>query len=144
MAAHWTGHTARGLVTTDLPVVIIDTNALMMPVEVGVQTFSELERLLGAADYVVPEPVLAELRRFANKTGKERSAAIVGEELATDYCRSIETNEESADNAIAALARENVADYVVTNDASLRQRVLDERIPVISLRGRNKLTILEP
>ena len=130
--------------TRDLPVVVLDTNALMMPVEAGVQTFTELERLLGAADYVVPEPVLAELTRLTNNTGQERSAALVGEELAIEHCRIIKTAEQSADNAIAALARDSVAEYVVTNDGPLRKRVLDERIPVISLRGRNKLTILEP
>ena len=36
------------------------------------------------------------------------------------------------------------ADYAVTSDMPLRERLLEANVPVISLRGRTKLEITEP
>jgi len=35
-------------------------------------------------------------------------------------------------------------EYIVTNDADLRDRLLDANVSVIGLRGKNKLTIIQP
>ncbi|MCT9094490.1 PIN domain-containing protein [Haloarchaeobius sp. HME9146] len=124
--------------------VALDTSSLMMPVELDVRLFDELDRLLEAADLVAPQAVVEELRRLSEKGGQEGTAANVGHDLATERCLIVDTDESYADDALVELAREGQVDYVVTNDLPLRDRVLDTGIPVIALRGRNKLAITQP
>ncbi len=116
----------------------------MMPVELDVRLFDELDRLVEAADPVTPQAVVEELRRLSEKGGQEGTAANVGHDLATERCLIVDTEESYADDALVELAREGQVDYVVTNDLPLRDRVLDTGIPVIALRGRNKLAITQP
>ncbi|MEF8807678.1 DUF188 domain-containing protein [Natronomonas sp.] len=122
--------------------VVLDTNALMMPVEVGVRTFEELDRLLGDYEAVVPEAVLEELDELAGGHGEEATAASVGADLARRECETIEHDAAYADDAVLELGQ--AADYVVTNDGPLRKRLLEANVPVISLRGSNKLELNEP
>ncbi|NKE37614.1 twitching motility protein PilT [Natronococcus sp. JC468] len=124
--------------------VALDTSALMMPVELDVRLFDELERVIGAAELVAPQPVIEELRRLSEKGGTEGTAASVGHDLATERCLVVDTEESYADDALVELAREGSVDYVVTNDRPLRDRVLEASIPVLALRGRNKLAITQP
>ena len=124
--------------------VALDTSALMMPVELDVRLFDELERLIGSAELVAPQPVIEELRRLSEKGGTEGTAASVGHDLATERCLVVDTEESYADDALVELAREGSVDYVVTNDRPLGDRVLEASIPVLALRGRNKLAITQP
>lgn len=124
--------------------VALDTSALMMPVELDVRLFDELERLLDAYEPTIPQAVLEELRRLSEKGGQEGTAATVGHDLATERCLAVDTEASYADDALVELAREGGVDYVVTNDRPLRDRVLEASRPVIALRGRNKLAITQP
>ncbi|QZA89412.1 twitching motility protein PilT [Salinarchaeum sp. IM2453] len=128
--------------------VIVDTNALMMPVELDVRLFDEIERVLRShtddIEVLVPQPVIEELRRLSDKGGEEGIAASVGHDLATDRCVPISTEVSYADDAVVELAQEGTADYVVTNDQALQERILSTSVPIISLRGTNKLAITEP
>jgi len=125
------------------PTVILDTNALMMPVELDVRVFEELDRLVGDADLVVPEPVVAELEKLRDSgTGTEATAAAVGRDLA-DRCRVVGADESYADDAVLELAAGG-GDYAVTNDRPLRDRLLERGVRVIGLRGRTTLQITEP
>ncbi|WP_380681658.1 PIN domain-containing protein [Salinigranum sp. GCM10025319] len=126
----------------------MDTNALMMPIERDVRVFDELARLLGepvdgaaSVDLVVPRAVVAELEKLAAGAGEEGVAASVGRDLA-DRCRVVDTDADYADDAVVELAA--AADYVVTADRPLRDRLLDRNVPVVGLRGRNTLAITEP
>ncbi len=123
----------------------MDTNALMMPVQFDVRLFEEVERLLDGYEPAVPRAVVEELRELSDSgMGEDAMAASVGRDLATERCRVIEHGEPHADDAIVELVREGVADYVVTNDAPLRERVLDAGRPVIGLRSGNKLGVTQP
>jgi len=126
------------------PTVAIDTSGFMMPVELDVRLFDELERLLDDFEPVTPQPVVEELRRLSEGGGEEGIAASVGHDLAIDRTLILDTTASYADDAIVELARDGQADYVVTNDQPLQQRVLDVSVPVIALRGRNKLAITQP
>jgi len=122
---------------------VLDTNALMMPVELDVRVFDELDRLLGAYDAVTPRAVVAELEKLRDGNGAEGTAASVGRDLA-ERCRIVETDEPYADDAVVAVAEATAgAVYVVTNDRPLRDRLLDAGVDVIGLRGRNTLAITE-
>ena len=125
--------------------VALDTSALMMPVELDVRLFDELDRVLGGAlELITPQSVVEELRRLSEKGGTEGTAASVGYDLATERCLAVDTEASYADDALVELAHEGVVDYVTTNDVGLRERVLAENVPVIALRGRNKLGITRP
>ena len=133
---------------TNVTTVVLDTNALMMPIERDVRVFDELARLLGepvdgtgSMELVVPRAVVAELEKLAAGAGEEGVAASVGRDLA-DRCRVVDTDADYADDAVVELSVE--ADYVVTADRPLRDRLLDRNVPVVGLRGRNTLAITEP
>lgn len=109
--------------------VALDTSALMMPVELDVRLFDELERLLDDYETTAPQAVLEELRRLSEKGGEEGTAANVGHDLATERCLVVDTEASYADDALVELARGGVVDYVVTNDRPLRDRVLEASVP---------------
>ena len=137
--------------------VIVDTNALLIPGEFGVDIFEELERL-GYLHIIVPRMVLNELEQLKKKRGlkgKERVAAKVGDSLVRKYtdtseqerlptrCTvSIEETEEEGmhdtDELIAALAMKRKA-AVLTNDEELRSKLSQAGIVTVFLRGRNRL-----
>ena len=119
---------------------VLDTNALMMPVECDVRVFEELDRLLEAPEPVVPAAVVAELESLSEGTGAEATAASVGLDLA-ERCAVRETDADYADDAVLELAGRLDA-HAVTNDGPLRERLREAGVPVICLRGRNKLAII--
>ncbi|MFB6143365.1 MAG: PIN domain-containing protein [Halorientalis sp.] len=121
----------------------MDASALMLPVECDVRLFEELDRLLGTYEALVPEAVLTELEGLAAGNGEAGTAASVGRDLA-ERCAVLDHEESYADDALVELARAGECDCVVTNDRALRDRLLDAGVPVIGLRGRNKLAITQP
>ncbi|MFC6974942.1 twitching motility protein PilT [Halomicroarcula sp. GCM10025709] len=134
--------------------IVLDTNALMMPVECDLRLFEELDRVVretidrsaddaSAVAYVVPEAVRAELDKLADGAGAEATAAAVGRDL-LDRCSIRRTDADYADDAVLELARSDDATHAVTNDKPLKRRLLDAGVPVISLRGKNKLGITQP
>ncbi|MFB6162417.1 MAG: PIN domain-containing protein [Halococcoides sp.] len=125
------------------PTVVLDANALMAPVEVGVRVFEECDRLLGDPEYVIPAAVHAELEALARGGGEAATAASVGLDLA-DRCTIREMPAESGDAAVLSLARRPDVTHVVTNDGDLRAAILDAGVPVLSSRGQHKLTLTRP
>ncbi len=129
--------------------VVMDTNALMMPVELDVRVFDALERALetpiASLDLVAPAPVIDELESIAERSmGEEGIAASVGADLARERCRIVDTDAEYADDAVVELAERGGADYVVTNDTPLRDRLLERGVRVIGLRGADQLGVTTP
>jgi rRNA-processing protein FCF1 len=138
--------------------IVLDTNALMMPVECDVRVFEELERVAPRAaertsgdeprvapdgGYLVPDAVHAELVKLADGNGNEATAAAVGLDL-LERCSVTDTDADYADDAVLELAERDDVTHAVTNDKPLKRRLLDAGVPVISLRGRNKLGITQP
>jgi len=119
--------------------IILDTNALMVPAEFGVDIFSELARL-GFDEWIVPSGVARELERIASRgRGKGRGAARVALAL-MDRCRRIETAGAAGnvDDSIMELAvAMKVA--VFTNDAELKGRLREGGVKVVYLRQRSYL-----
>jgi len=123
--------------------IVVDTNALMMPVECDVRLFDELRRLVGDQPLVTPQAVVEELEKLADGNGKEATAASVGLDL-SDRCEAVATDAGYADDAVLELASHPDATHAVTNDKPLKRRLLDAGVPVISLRGQHKLAITQP
>jgi rRNA-processing protein FCF1 len=123
--------------------VVLDTSALMMPVECDIRLFDELDRLLAEPSCVVPRPVETELEGLANGTGREATAAGVGLDL-LDRCETRATAATYADDAVVELARTDEATHAVTNDGPLQNRLLERGVSVIGLRGKNKLATTQP
>jgi len=118
--------------------IILDTNALMVPAEFGVDIFSELANL-GFDEWIVPSGVARELGSIASRgRGRDKGAARVAIAL-LDRCRAIETlGVESVDDSIVELAVEmKVA--VFTNDAELKGRLRERCVKVVYLRQRSYL-----
>jgi rRNA-processing protein FCF1 len=122
--------------------LVLDTNALMMPVECDVRLFDELDRLRGGQTPLVPRPVERELGQLADDGGKPARAARVGLDL-LGRCERRETAANYADDAVLELALAT-GGPAVTNDRPLRDRLLDADISVIGLREKNKLALTQP
>lgn len=113
--------------------VILDTNALMVPEQFGVDIFSELQRL-GYVEAIVPTQVLDELATLKTKgdKGLDKTAASVGLGLA-EQCTIINDISGNADQAVEKLSvRENAA--VFTNDKALKKRLSSNGVTVVYLR----------
>jgi len=122
--------------------VLLDANALMTPLEHGVDLFSEVQTLVGAFDAIVPTEVRAELSGIARQRGRRGAAARFGLALAG---RCIEESLGSAedgtvDERIARYARTHDC-LVATSDRELRRSLLDDGVPVIALRGPRRITL---
>ncbi len=118
--------------------VVFDTNALLTPAEHRVDVFDEVERLVGGYEAVVPKQVAQEVESLDVKGGD------VAREL-LERCRVVEVDGEEvdyADDAVVALAEDAYA--AVTNDSELKNRLLKTGVPVIHLRGRNRMDITRP
>lgn len=114
------------------PLILLDTNALLMPFQFSLDLEGELRRLLGDYRAAVPSSVLHELLRLAKTNSRARAAL----KFAARF-RVIEV-EGAGDEAILSLARAEGA-AVLTNDRDLRRRLREAGLPVIYLRERARL-----
>ncbi|MCD6207920.1 MAG: DNA-binding protein [Methanosarcinales archaeon] len=128
--------------------IILDTNALIVPVQSGVDIFSELISM-DFGECIVPSGVVRELELIAGgsrrggagagthaRSGADRNAARVALSLLT-RCRIVETVGD-VDDAIIELAIESGC-AVLTNDSELRARLRDRGVAVVYLRQRSYL-----
>ena len=121
--------------------VLFDANALMMPLEQGVDLFSEVQALVGAFDGVVPTEVRAELAGLARLRGRRGAAARFGLSLAATCIEErLGTGDGTVDAGIAHYARNHDC-LVATSDRALRQELLRDGVPVIALRGPRRVTL---
>ncbi len=126
----------------DRVTVILDTNALMMPAQFGVDLFEGLRELLGGCDVFVPAEVVYELRGLSQGRGKNAAAARFGLTVA-GRCTVLPPSEDDIpvdDKVIRSAEMFNAV--VVTNDRKLRDRLLSLRIPVVVLRSRSRLELI--
>ena len=111
--------------------VIVDTNALMMPAQKGIDLENEVTRLIGKCEIAVPSIVVDEINHLARREVKIRSAARVAQTLMKRF-RIVQTS-GTGDQGIVAYAKK-IQGIVVTNDKELKKELRDTEIPVIYLR----------
>ena len=113
--------------------VILDTNALMMPFQFGINLTAELKRLLGTFEIIVPSSVIDELGDL-----RPKDMAKAAKTLASKF-RTVKS-EGKGDQAVLSLAQELGA-IVVTNDKLLIKALKELKLPVIQLRSRTHLVL---
>jgi rRNA-processing protein FCF1 len=124
--------------------IILDSNALFTPLELKIDIFEELQRLLNRnIDCIVIYPVKAELEMLANKKSfKLRRQANFALKI-VDKCKIVQVNvpdKTTTDEAIVKVAKDwNVP--VFTNDRQLRKKLRDISLPVIYVRQKSRLEI---
>ena len=123
--------------------VILDSNALFVPLQFKIDIFQELKTLLDRNfEPIIISPVKREIDRIAEMDSpKMRKQGAYALKL-VEKCRLIEMDEEegSADDAIVKAAHELHA-AVFTNDMQLRKRLRNINVPVIYVRQKSHLEI---
>jgi len=114
--------------------VLLDTSALLLPFEQGLDLEGEVARELGGCRLAVPEAALAELRALA-RDSRDAKAAL---KLAGRY--EVVPTEGRGDDAILALAVRERA-VVVTADRALMARLADAGVRVLRPRERHRLEL---
>jgi len=122
--------------------VLLDTNALLMPAQFGVDLYDELLALFGGFEPITLEEVVGELSGLARGRGRDAAAARVG--LALVRRSTVVPSGSTAgsvDNRVIEYARREGC-TVVTNDRELRNALLREGVDVVSMRRQKTLELL--
>ena len=124
--------------------VILDSNALFVPLESKIDVFAETKRLLSRnLDFVLLSPVKHELELLATKDSpKIRREALYALKIA-EKCKyvAVDNYEKlSTDDVIVKVAKAWNSP-VFTNDRQLRKRLRDISVPVIYVRQKSRLDV---
>jgi len=124
--------------------VILDSNALFVPLEFKLDIFVEVERLLNRnVNFVLLSPVKRELELLATKQSpKIRREAVYALKLA-EKCKYVAVDSDGklqTDDVIVKVAKAWNSP-VFTNDSQLRKRLRDISVPVIYVRQKSRLGI---
>jgi len=116
------------------PLVLLDTNALLLPFTSHFPLENEIFRLIEGADIRVPSSVLKEL-------GQLRSSGLLNARAALQFAKRFQVvpTDLDGDAAMETLAKEMGA-WVVTADRELRERLESQGLGVLFPRGKRKLS----
>ena len=124
--------------------VILDSNALFVPLELRIDIFEEVKRLLNRnVEFILLSTVKRELEMLSAKDSpKIKREAFFALKLA-EKCKyvPVENDEKLAtDDAIVRVAK-NWNSPVFTNDRQLKKKLRDISVPVIYVRQKSRLDI---
>jgi rRNA-processing protein FCF1 len=124
--------------------VILDSNALFVPLQFKIDIFNDLKRLLNRNfELILLSPVKRELEALAEKgSPKMRKNASYALKLA-EKCKYVEVDDSAStliDDIIVKIAKEG-GFPVFTNDRQLKKRLRDISVPVIYVRQKSRLEI---
>jgi len=124
--------------------VVLDTNMLMLPVQLNINITAELDKLLELKyEIIVPEGVIDELKKLLNSSNpKTQRIAKFALKLAKKFkIMPLRPKVgESTDQLLVRLAKKK--DYVIcTCDNELRRKIREVGAPVIFLRQMSHLVI---
>jgi len=124
--------------------VILDSNALFVPLQFKIDIFDELEKMFGRRlELILLSPVKRELEALAEKgSPKMRKKVMIALEIAKKckYIEVISPDAMHADDIIVKIAEERKCP-VFTNDRQLKKRLRDISVPVIYVRQKSRLEI---
>lgn len=124
--------------------IILDSNALFVPLQFNIDLFEDLKKLLNRNfELVLLSPTRLELERIATQgSSSMRKNAALALKLA-EKCKPLDIGQRtgaSTDDLIVQAA----AKYkypVFTNDRQLRNRLRDINVPVVYVRQKSRLEI---
>ncbi len=124
--------------------VILDSNALFVPLEFKIDIFEALKQLLNRnVEFILLSSVKRELEILATKeTPKSRREALFALKL-SEKCKYVPVDNDeriTTDDAIVRVAK-NWNSPVFTNDIQLKKKLRDISVPVIYVRQKSRLDI---
>ena len=127
--------------------VLIDTNGFMIPIQFGIDIFSELRRL-GFSQFLTVSAVIYELDKLSRTVkGNDKIAVRIARRLSgmcqliDDFSTGPGSSVKYADDIIIESAlKYSIA--VLTNDAVLRQKLMEKGVRVVSMRQTNRLDFI--
>jgi rRNA-processing protein FCF1 len=126
------------------PKVILDANALLIPVQFNIDIFDELKKLLNRNfEPIVLTLTRQELERISIEGSPEMQKKAKYALGLAEKCTVLEAQqirETPIDDVIVQVATKNKY-AVFTNDRQLRNRLRDINVPVIYLRQKSRLEI---
>ena len=120
--------------SADLPIVLLDTNAMLMPFQMGMDLEGEVVRVMGRCRIVVPQVAVAELRAMGSSL-RDGAAAL-------KFAERFEVMETVGlgDDAIVDLAI-RTGGIVVTGDRGLIKRLHAAGLRVLRPRQKKRLEL---
>lgn len=119
-----------------MKIVVLDSNALIMPFNTSINIDAELTRLLGSYELVIPRPIFGEIQILAQKKKEAKTALLYGKTK-----RLIETDSVGDLSVIEAAEKTN--GIILTNDKELIDLAKKRKITVIRLRGGKRLAFAD-
>ncbi|MCW3995622.1 MAG: DNA-binding protein [Candidatus Bathyarchaeota archaeon] len=123
--------------------VILDSNALFVPLKFKIDIFEETKLLVNrSVEFILLSPVKSELEFLAAKEpSKLQREAVYALRLA-EKCKlvAVEGGGETVDDVIVRVAK-SWGSPVFTNDRALRARLRDISVPVIYVRQKTRLDV---
>ena len=124
--------------------VILDSNALFVPLQFKIDIFQELKRLLNRkVEFVLLSPVKCELEMLVTKKSPKVSKEALFALKLGEKCKyvAVENNEVlTTDEAIVRIAKKWNSP-VFTNDMQLKRKLRDISVPVIYVRQKSRLDV---
>jgi rRNA-processing protein FCF1 len=124
--------------------IILDSNALFVPLEFKIDIFEEVKRLLNRnVEFILLSPVKRELEMLAAKDSpKIRREALFALKLA-EKCKYVAVEEDGrlATYDVIVRVAKNWSSPVFTNDRQLKKKLRDISVPVIYVRQKSRLDI---
>jgi len=125
--------------------IILDSNALFVPLQFKIDIFEGIQNLLETkAEFILLSPIKEELQQLAEKGGPKmrKNAAYALEQAKKCHLVKVDKAYKSLapDDIILELSREWKCP-VFTNDRQLRKKLRDINVPVIYVRQKSRLEI---
>ena len=121
------------------PLVVLDTNMLLVPLQFGVDVFDEVQRLVPGARMAVVRGTLEELDRIASRGGRDARYARLAKRMILLKNLEVLDMNGPVDPALVELAKRGA--IIATNDRLLKRRVWAVGARVIALRDRGHLEL---
>jgi rRNA-processing protein FCF1 len=122
--------------------VLLDTNALLMPVLDGVDVFDCLNALIPEAhELATTSSIVRELEGMQSPGSRRGVAARVALELVRKRKIRVYESNMKPDESIIAFALEHRDTMVFTNDGKLKKELRKSNIQVITPKGRKYLAL---
>jgi rRNA-processing protein FCF1 len=134
------------------PIIIFDTNALFIPFEFRINVDSELNRLFGEYEIIIPNCVLSEVQRLSRTERFGKMALTLAQKISQptwypDFEQKLlnklstepqKYDENPIDNQILEIAK-SINGIVLTNDRAFLKKLTANDVKTISLRKKKYL-----